>query len=52
MMHMKIYSDNISEIVTEALEWLSKESMVGILKNVANILREKIVDAKYRNWSF
>ena len=42
----------ISETVTEAIELLSIDSTDGILKNVATMLREEIMDPKYRNWSF
>ena len=42
----------ISETVTEAIDFFSKDSKVGILKNVANMLREEMMNPEYRNWSF
>ena len=42
----------IEETVTEAMEQLSNNSTVGILKNVANMLRKEMMDPNFRNWSF
>ena len=42
----------MKEKFTEAIEMLSKDSTIGLLKNVAKILRDEIVDPKYRNCFF
>ena len=40
------------ETVTEAMDQLSKDSTVGNLKKMANMLRGESMDPLYRNWKF